>query len=53
VVLETNGDYLRAGLTPPDASLVPTIPEPSEWALLIVACLAFAWAARRHRLATA
>jgi hypothetical protein len=53
VVLETNADYLRAGLTPPDASLVPTIPEPSEWALLIVACLAFAWAARRHRLATA
>ena len=50
VVLETNADYIRAGLAPPDAASVPTIPEPSEWALLIVACLAFAWAARRHRL---
>lgn len=49
VVLETNQDYLDAGLTPPDASAVPTIPEPETWALIIVACLAFAWAVRRQR----
>jgi hypothetical protein len=53
VVLETDLDYARAGLTPPDPTLVPTIPEPSTWMLLIVACLAFAWMARRHRRAPA
>jgi hypothetical protein len=53
VVLETEGDYARAGLTPPDPALVPTIPEPSTWMLLIVACLAFAWMARRHHRALA
>jgi hypothetical protein len=53
VVLETDLDYVRAGLTPPDPTLVPTIPEPSTWMLLIVACLAFAWMARRHRRAPA
>ncbi|HTU67906.1 MAG TPA: VIT domain-containing protein [Steroidobacteraceae bacterium] len=46
VVLETDADYTQAGLTPPDPSAVPTIPEPETWALLIVACLAFAWAWR-------
>jgi hypothetical protein len=49
VVLESDAQYAAAGLTPPDPSLVPTIPEPSTWALLIVACLAFAWAARQRR----
>jgi hypothetical protein len=32
---------------------VPTIPEPETWALLIIACLAFAWVWRRRRLAAA
>lgn len=49
VVLETDQDYVDAGLTPPDAGAVPTIPEPETWALLIVALLAFAWAVRRQR----
>jgi hypothetical protein len=49
VVLETDQDYVNAGLTPPDAGSVPTIPEPETWALFIVACLAFAWAAHRRR----
>jgi hypothetical protein len=49
VVLETDQDYVNAGLTPPDAGSVPTIPEPETWALLIVACLAFAWALHRRR----
>jgi hypothetical protein len=53
VVLESDDQYLRAGLTPPDPGVVPTIPEPETWALIIVACLAFAWAlhARRRALA--
>lgn len=50
VVLETDIDYTRAGLTPPDADAVPTIPEPETWALIIIACLAFAWAVRQRRL---
>jgi hypothetical protein len=49
VVLETDVEYTRAGLTPPDAAAVPTIPEPSTWVLLIVAALAFAWAVRQQR----
>ncbi len=49
VVLETDAEYTRAGLTPPDAAAVPTIPEPSTWVLLIVAALAFAWAVRHQR----
>jgi hypothetical protein len=49
VVLETDQDYVNAGLTPPDAGSVPTIPEPETWALIIVACLAFAWAVRQRR----
>jgi hypothetical protein len=52
-VLESDDQYLRAGLTPPDPGLVPTIPEPETWALLIVACLAFAWALRTRRRALA
>ena len=43
VVLETDAEYTRAALTPPDAAAVPTIPEPSTWMFLIVAALAFAW----------
>ncbi len=53
VVLETDIEYERAGLAPPDPSLVPTIPEPGEWALLIVACLAFGWMAWQRRRAPA
>jgi hypothetical protein len=49
VVLEFDAQYAAAGLRPPDPSVVPTIPEPSTWALLIVACVAFAWATRRRR----
>ncbi len=49
VVLETDAEYTRAGLTPPDAAAVPTIPEPSTWVLLIVAALAFTWAVRQQR----
>jgi hypothetical protein len=53
VVLETDVEYLRAGLTPPDPTAVPTIPEPETWAMLVIACLAFAWAWRQRRYAPA
>jgi hypothetical protein len=53
VVLESDDQYQRAGLTPPDPGAVPTIPEPETWALLIVACLAFAWAVHARRGALA
>jgi hypothetical protein len=49
VVLESDEQYRAAGLTPPDASAVPTIPEPETWAMLIIACLAFGWALRHRR----
>lgn len=53
VVLESDAQYLAAGLTPPDPSVVPTIPEPETWAMLIIACLAFGWALRQRRRALA
>jgi hypothetical protein len=46
VVLETAAETAQVGSNPPDPDVVPTIPEPETWALLIVACLAFAWAWR-------
>ncbi len=53
VVLESDDQYRAAGLTPPDAAAVPTIPEPETWAMLIIACLAFGWALRHRRRALA
>jgi hypothetical protein len=53
VVLESDEQYRAAGLTPPDPSAVPTIPEPETWALIIIACLAFAWVWRKRPLASA
>jgi len=53
VVLETDDQYRAAGLTPPDPSQVPTIPEPETWALIIVACACFAWMLRARRRAAA
>ncbi len=43
VVLETQEQYERAGLTPVERQTVPTIPEPEVWALLIVALLTVAF----------
>jgi len=37
VVLETREQYVAAGLEPVPEGSVPTIPEPEEWALIIVA----------------
>ena len=40
VVLETKQQYDESRLTPVSQATVPTIPEPHEWALMLIACLA-------------
>ncbi len=51
VVLETKQQYDDAGLTPKPAGLptVPTVPEPHEWALLLLATAMFGWMLNRNR----
>jgi vault protein inter-alpha-trypsin-like protein len=52
VVLENKQQYDAARLTPVSQSstpTVPTVPEPHEWALIIIACAAFTWLLWRHR----
>jgi hypothetical protein len=52
VVLENKQQYDAARLTPVSQSstpTVPTVPEPHEWALIIIACAAFTWLVWRHR----
>jgi len=49
VVLETQQQYDAARLTPVDQTTVPTLPEPHEWALIIVACAALMWLMWRYR----
>jgi hypothetical protein len=49
VVLETREQYVAAGLEPVPEGTVPTIPEPEEWALMVVAIgtIVFVWWRRR------
>jgi hypothetical protein len=49
VVLETKQQYDESRLTPVSQATVPTVPEPQEWALALIACAAFAWFAWRNR----
>jgi hypothetical protein len=49
VVLETKQQYDEASLTPVSQATVPTVPEPHEWALLLIACAGLLWWARRNR----
>jgi hypothetical protein len=49
VVLETKQQYDESRLTPVSQTTVPTIPEPHEWALLLIACAALLWLAWRRR----
>ena len=49
VVLETNEDYQRNGLPVPSADKVPSVPEPHEWALILMV-LGFGLYALRRRL---
>lgn len=51
VVLETHEQYIAAGLEPVAEGTVPTIPEPEEWALMIVAVLVLGYAYARRRRA--
>jgi hypothetical protein len=49
VVLETKQQYDEASLTPVSQATVPTVPEPHEWALLLIACAGLLWWAWRNR----
>lgn len=49
VVLETQAQYQRAGLSPVDPATVPTVPEPATWALLAVFVLVVALARKLRR----
>jgi hypothetical protein len=49
VVLETQAQYDANHLTPAGQASVPTVPEPHEWALLIMGILALLWLAARRR----
>jgi hypothetical protein len=49
VVLQTQQQYDENRLTPVSQATVPTIPEPHEWALALIACAALGWLAWRHR----
>jgi hypothetical protein len=53
VVLETQQQYDASNLTPVTPATVPTVPEPHEWALIIVACLSLTWMSWRRRQASA
>ncbi len=48
VVLETARQYQVAGLTPVATGTVPTVPEPHEWALLLLAMATLTIIARRR-----
>ena len=48
VVLETKQQYEAAQLKPVDQATVPTLPEPHEWALIIIACAALTWLMWRY-----
>jgi hypothetical protein len=49
VVLESQAQYDAAGLQPVPEGTVPTIPEPEEWALIVVALLVIAYACLKRR----
>jgi hypothetical protein len=49
VVLETQQQYDESRLTPVSQATVPTIPEPHEWALALIACAALGWFIWRNR----
>jgi len=43
VVLETKQQYDESRLTPVSQATVPTVPEPHEWALILIACAVLIW----------
>ncbi len=53
VVLETQEQFARHGLSPADPVTTPTVvPEPETWALLVVGTAALAWMMRRKKRRT-
>jgi uncharacterized YccA/Bax inhibitor family protein len=55
VVLESQRQFEASRLTPANQMSVPTVPEPQEWALALIACVALVWlvVCNRRRLAAA
>lgn len=51
VVLETQQQYDEAGLQPVPEGTVPSIPEPEEWALIVIALIVLLYAFNRRRIA--
>ena len=51
VVLETRQQYEESGLTPASQATVPTVPEPHQWAMIIVALATLAWLVWRQQAA--
>lgn len=49
VVLETQQQYDEAGLTPVPEGTVPSIPEPEEWALILIAIVVLLYAYQRRQ----
>jgi hypothetical protein len=49
VVLQTAQQYAQNNLTPVAPGSVPTVPEPEEWALIIIVCAAMAGLMLRRR----
>lgn len=49
VVLEIKEQFDRHDLKPVSKATVPTVPEPHEWALIILMSLILMWTAWRHR----
>jgi hypothetical protein len=49
VVLENQQQFEASRLTPANQVSVPTVPEPQEWALALIACAALVWLMVRNR----
>jgi hypothetical protein len=49
VVLETAQQYDENRLKPVERATVPTVPEPHEWAMILIACAALLWLAWSNR----
>ena len=49
VVLETKKQFEDANLHPVAQGTVPTVPEPHEWAMILIAMAAMTWTLWRNR----
>jgi hypothetical protein len=51
VVLETQQQFAEMGLRPVAQASVPTVPEPHEWALILISAVSLMWLLWRQRMA--